>query len=837
MFAKEQIIQTGIVEELKKSYLDYSMSVIVARALPDVRDGLKPVHRRILYAMNELGLLPNRPHKKSARLVGEVLGKYHPHGDSSVYEAMVRMAQDWTLRYPLVDGQGNFGSIDNDPAAAMRYTETRLDKLALYTLRDIDKDTVDFIPNFDDSLQEPSVLPSVLPTLLVNGASGIAVGMATNIPPHNLREIVAGLKAYIENPHITNEELLQYVPAPDFPTGGIIFGYQGVKEAYLTGRGKIKVRARVKIEENRKSGKQSIIITEMPYQVNKAALIEKISDLVNQKLIEGISGLRDESDRDGIRVVIEIKRDATTDVVLNNLYKHTQMQVTFGVIMLALVKQRPVVLTLNQMMMYFIEHRNEVVVRRTLFELRAAEKRAHILQGLLIALDNIDEVIKVIRASRDTNVASINLQERFALSEMQAKAILEMRLQRLTGLERAKLQAEYDELIEKIKEFKAILASKELQLNIISDELDEISEKFGDARRTEIVRDDHEYNVEDYIADEEVIVSISHKGFIKRTAMTNYRRQRKGGRGISGSGTYNDDFVEVVFQASTHHYLLCFTDKGRVYRIKVYDIPEGSRNAKGRAMPNVISMQQDERVTSYLSVKEYDNEHFVLMATKQGTIKKVELNSFANVRSTGIIAINLTDDDSLIATHLTDGKCDVILGSKKGLACRFRETDVRPMGRTAAGVRGISLANDDAVISMIVIDRSDTQVIVVGEKGYGKRTKYEDFRLTKRGAKGVISMNITNKTGNIIGLLSTTDTEDLVVMTTNGILIRQAVEDIRTIGRNTQGVRLIRLDDGDTIADITTVTRETEDERLIGDDDEEGYIHDPNEGLQETILE
>jgi DNA gyrase subunit A len=836
MFAKEQIIQTGIVEELKKSYLDYSMSVIVARALPDVRDGLKPVHRRILYAMNELGLLPNRPHKKSARLVGEVLGKYHPHGDSSVYEAMVRMAQDWTLRYPLVDGQGNFGSIDNDPAAAMRYTETRLDKLALYTLRDIDKDTVNFIPNFDDSLQEPSVLPSVLPTLLVNGASGIAVGMATNIPPHNLREIVAGLKAYIENPAITNEELLEYVPAPDFPTGGIIFGYQGVKEAYLTGRGKIKVRARVKIEENRKSGKQSIIITEMPYQVNKAALIEKISDLVNQKLIEGISGLRDESDRDGIRVVIEIKRDATSDVVLNNLYKHTQMQVTFGVIMLALVKQRPVVLTLNQMMMYFIEHRNEVVVRRTLFELKAAEKRAHILQGLLIALDNIDEVIKIIRASKDTNIASTNLQERFALSEMQAKAILEMRLQRLTGLERAKLQAEYDELIEKIKEFKAILASKELQLNIISDELDEIGEKFGDARRTEVVKDDHEYCVEDFIADEEVIVSISHKGFIKRTAMTNYRRQRKGGRGISGSGTYNDDFVEVVFQASTHHYLLCFTDKGRVYRIKVYDIPEGSRNAKGRAMPNVISMQQDERVTSYLAVKDYDNEYFVLMATKQGTIKKVDLSSFANVRSTGIIAINLTDDDSLIATHLTDGKCDIILGTQKGLACRFRETDVRPMGRTAAGVRGISLAKDDVVISMIVIDRPDTQVIVVGEKGYGKRTKYEDFRLTKRGAKGVISMNITNKTGNIIGLLSTTDTEDLVVMTTNGILIRQAVEEIRTIGRNTQGVRLIRLDDGDTIADITTVTRETEDDRLI-DEDEEGYIHDPNEGLQETILE
>jgi DNA gyrase subunit A len=833
---REQIVPTVLVDEMRKSYLDYSMSVIVSRALPDVKDGMKPVHRRILYAMHELGLLPNRPYKKSARLVGEVLGKYHPHGDSSVYDAMVRMAQDWSLRYPLVDGQGNYGSIDADPPAAMRYTETRMAKLALHTMRDIEKETVDFQPNFDESLKEPKVLPTVIPTLLLNGANGIAVGMATNIPPHNLNEVNSGIKALIENPEMTGEELMQHIPAPDFPTGGIIFGYQGVRDAYLTGRGKIKVRAKVKIEENRKNGKQSIIITEMPYQVNKAGLIEKISQLVNHKEIEGISGLRDESDRDGIRVVIELKRDAYSEVVLNQLYKHTQMQITVGANMLALVDGRPKVLTLKEICEHFVNHRLDVIVRRTQFELKAAQKRAHILEGLLKALDHIDEVIKIIRASKDTQAASVALQERFELSEVQAKAILDMTLKRLTGLEREKLENEYKELLEKIKELEAILASKELQLNIISDELDEVAQKFGDERRTEIVQDAAEFSVEDIIADEDVIVSISHKGFIKRTLVSNYRRQHKGGRGLSGSGTYNDDFVEVVFQSSTHHNLLCFTDRGRVYRIKVYNIPEGSRNAKGRSLANVVNLQDDEKVTSYLPIREFEEDKFITMATKTGTIKKTEMSAFSNVRSTGIIAINLGDDDELISTRVTDGKCDIILASRYGQACRFRESDVRPMGRTAAGVRGIKLVDDDFVVSMVVIDRPDSQVITVGEKGYGKRTKYEDFRLTKRGGKGVIAMNITRKTGDIIGMLTAIDNEDLVVMTKNGILIRQGVQEIRTIGRNTQGVRLIRLDDGDTIADITTTVRDEDDNKLINDEPAEGeYNHDPNEGLQENL--
>lgn len=832
---KEQIIPTILEEEMQKSYLDYSMSVIVSRALPDVRDGLKPVHRRILYAMHKLGLHPNKPYRKSARLVGDVLGKYHPHGDSSVYEAMVRMAQDWSLRYTLVDGQGNYGSIDNDPPAAMRYTETRMDKLSRYVLKDIEKETVDFVPNFDESLDEPSVLPTIPPLLLLNGTNGIAVGMATNIPPHNLREVNNGIKALIENPDISDEELMEYIPAPDFPTGGIIFGMQGVRDAYTTGRGKIKVRAKVKIEENRKSGKQSIIITEMPYQVNKAGLIEKISQLVNAKEIEGISGLRDESDRDGIRVVIELKRDAFSEVVLNQLYKHTQMQITFGANMLALAGGRPLVHTLKSICTHYIEHRLDVIVRRTQFDLDAAKKRAHILEGLLIALDNIDEVIKIIRGSKDAPTASAELQSRFELTEVQAKAILDMRLQRLTGLEREKLELEYKELLEKIKELEAILASKELQLNIIADELQEVTDRFGDERRTEIVQDAGEFSVEDIIADEDVIVSISHKGFIKRTLISNYRRQRKGGRGLSGSGTYDNDFVEIVFQSSTHTNLLCFTDMGRVYSIKIYDIPEGSRNAKGRALANVIPLEKDEIVTSYLPVKVFEEDEYVVMATEHGTIKKTELSAFGHVRSTGIIAINLNEGDRLISTKVTDGKCDIILASRFGQACRFRETDVRSMGRTATGVRGINLQDNDKVVSMIVIDRPDVQVLVVGEKGYGKRTKYEEFRLTKRGGKGVIAMNITRKTGDVIGMLSALDSEDLVVMTKNGVLIRQGVEAIRTIGRNTQGVRLIRLDEGDAIADITTTVQDNEEKKLINDEDEEGYNHDPNEGLQEGL--
>ncbi len=825
---REQIVPTNLEDEMKNSYLDYSMSVIVSRALPDVRDGLKPVHRRILFAMNELGNTPNKAYKKSARIVGEVLGKYHPHGDSSVYDAMVRMAQEWSLRYQMVDGQGNFGSVDGDSAAAMRYTEARMSWIATEVMRDIDKNTVDFTTNFDETLQEPKVLPSVMPTLLVNGSGGIAVGMATNIPPHNLTETLDGLLAFIENPEMSNEDLMKYIPAPDFPTGGIIYGYEGVRECYTTGRGKIIVRARCAIEEA-KSGKCSIIVTELPYQVNKASLIEKIAELVRAKALEDITDIRDESDRDGIRVVIEVKRDAIPSVVLNNLYKHTQMQVTFGAIMIALVNQRPKLLTLREMMYHFIEHRNEVIVRRTQFDLDAAEKRAHILEGFLIALNNIDEVIKIIKESADAKQASARLIERFALSEMQTKAILEMRLQRLTGLEREKIQNEYAELIKTIEYLRSILASKELQMGIIANEFRELKEKYGDARRTEIVHDSKEFTVEDMIANEEVIVTISHRGFIKRTPVSNYRRQNKGGRGASGAGTYDDDFVEHVFQASTHHYIVFFTDTGRCFRVKVYDLPEGSRNAKGRSLANVIQKTNDEKVTAYLPVKEFVEDNYILMVTKNGTIKKTNLSSFANVRSTGIIAINLEANDSLISARLTDGTCDVILGTHNGIACRFRESDVRPMGRTATGVRGITLDESDELISMIVIKRSDAQVLVVGEKGYGKRTPYEEFRLTRRGAKGVISMNVTEKTGKVCGILSVVDTEDLVVMTRNGVLIRQPIKDIRTIGRNTQGVRLIRLDEGDTISDITVVARDDNDEQDMFDEDTEaGFVADEN---------
>ncbi len=828
---KGQIVETLLEDEMRNSYLDYSMSVIVSRALPDVRDGLKPVHRRILFAMQELGLAPNRPYKKSARLVGEVLGKYHPHGDSSVYEAMVRLAQDWSMRYPLVDGQGNFGSVDGDPPAAMRYTESRLSHIATQTLRDLDKETVAFQNNFDESLKEPTVLPTVLPTLLVNGASGIAVGMATNIPPHNLTEVVNGLVALIENPELTDEEIMKYIPAPDFPTGGIIYGYNGVRDAILTGRGKITVRAKVFIEENKSKARQSLIVAELPYQVNKATLIERIADLVRNKVVEDISGLNDESDRNGMRIVIDLKRDANPDVVLNNLFKHSQLQVTFGANMLSLVNGRPKVLTLKQMMQYFITFRNEVVVKRTKYELDQAEKRAHILEGFIIALDNLDAVIKTIRESRDPNSASVALQSNFGLSELQAKAILEMRLQRLTGLEREKIQKEYREILQIIEKLKAILASRDLQMSIITQELTEIREKYGDARRTEIIMDSREFSVEDMIANEDVIVTMSHNGYIKRTPLSNYRRQNKGGRGSSGTGTYDDDFIEFIYQASTHHFLLFFTDAGRVYRIKVYDLPEGSRNSKGRSIANVIGKLPDEKVTALLPVKEFTDSEYTMMCTLKGTIKKTDMTAFSHVRQNGIIAINLEDGDKLIGAEITDGNCDVIIGTHEGLACRFRESDVRAMGRTAAGVRGISLAKSDYVISMIIIRRSDSQVLVVSENGYGKRTKFEDFRLTKRGAKGVISMNLTTKTGKVVGLLPAVDSEDLVVMTVNGILIRQSIKHIRTIGRNTQGVKLIRLDEGDRIADITTVNRD-DDEEII---DENG-IENIDENGQEPML-
>lgn len=809
LFAKEQILPTNLEDEMKTSYLDYSMSVIVSRALPDVRDGLKPVHRRILYGMNELGLQPNKPYKKSARLVGDVLGKYHPHGDTAVYDAMVRMTQPWAMRYPLVDGQGNFGSLDGDSPAAMRYTEARLQNISTELLKDIDKNTVDFRPNFDDSLEEPEVLPSSLPNLLMNGASGIAVGMATNIPPHNLEEITSGIKAMIENPEITSEELMKYVPAPDFPTGAIIYGYSGVKEAYTTGRGRIILRSRAYIEED-KRGKTSIVVTELPYQVNKATLIEKIANLVKIKTLEDISDIRDESDREGVRIVIDLKRGAIPNVVLNNLYKHTQMQVTFGAIMLALVDGRPKVLTLRQMMKHYLVHRNNVLVRKTKYELDAAEKRAHILEGLLVALDNIDEVIKIIRGSSDVKSANESLQNRFEFTEVQSKAILEMRLQKLTSLEHDKIQAEYRDILENIERLKSILASKDLQMQIIAEDLEALSKKYGDERRTEVIHDSKDFTMEDMIANEDVIITITRKGFVKRTPVSNYRRQNKGGRGSSGASTYDEDFVELVFQTATHHDLLFFTDKGRCYKIKVYDLPEGSRNAKGRSIANIIQKENDENITAYLPVKEFIDDEYIIMCTKFGTVKKTELSSFANVRANGIIALGLKGGDRLISARITDGTCDVILGTRNGLGCRFRESDVRSMGRTAVGVRGVNLSKDDHVVSMIVIKRPDSQIIVVSEKGFGKRTRYEDFRLTKRGAKGVIAMNVTPKTGKVVRMLSVVDTEDLVVMTEKGILIRQPVKAIRTIGRNTQGVKLIRLGTDDTIADITIVSREND---------------------------
>jgi len=881
MFENDTIVQTILEEQMKNSYLDYSMSVIVSRALPDVRDGLKPVHRRILYAMQDMGLWYNRPYKKSARLVGDVLGKYHPHGDSSVYDAMVRMAQPWSLRYPLVDGQGNYGSVDGDAPAAMRYTETRLKSIAHYLLRDIDKDTVDFQPNYDESLKEPVVLPTVVPNLLVNGATGIAVGMATNIPPHNLTEAINALQLYIKNNDITVDDVIQVMPAPDFPTGGIIYGYNGVREAYETGRGKIIVRAKYHIEESK--NKTTIAITELPYQVNKANLIEKIADLIKTtdkeksadlyKALSMISDLRDESDRDGLRVVIEMKRDGIPDIVINQLFKHTQLQVTFGSNVLALVpdangKMRPRVLPILKILKHFIDHRNEVVVRRTKFELIAAWKRSHILEGFVTTLDNLDDVIKIIRESKNRDDASTQLQAKFTtvssikaetilkylsrrqteeinayipinsageakhyLTKVQAEAILDMRIYRLTGLEREKIVKEYKEVLETIDRLCAIIDSKDLQMEIIYNELQEVKEKYGDARRTEIVHNTEELTNEAFIVNEDVIITISHNGLIKRTPASTYRQQNKGGRGLKGQDTYEGDFVEHVFQASTHHHLLFFTDRGKVYKIKVYDLPEQSRNAKGRSISNILSHKaNDETVTAYLPIKEFTDNEYIIMCTAKGTIKKTVLSAFANVRQTGIIAVGLNDDDKLISARTTDGECDIILGTRNGLACRFRESNVRAMGRTATGVRGITLNKDDIVISMLVIKRLDSQVLVVSENGYGKRTKYEDFRLTNRGGKGVISMNVTPKTGKVVRLVMASDTQDLIVMTVNGILIRQAISAIRIIGRNTQGVKLIRLDEGDSIADITTIMHEDKE----GDTNDSATVVDVVEDTVDT---
>lgn len=807
----DKIIPVSIEEEMKSSYIDYSMSVIVARALPDVRDGLKPVHRRVLFGMHELGMAHNKPYKKSARIVGEVLGKYHPHGDSAVYDTMVRMVQDFSLRYPLVDGQGNFGSVDGDSPAAMRYTEARLARIADEMLRDLDKNTVNFASNFDDTLQEPTVMPAYLPNLLVNGSSGIAVGMATNIPPHNLVEVIDGLIAMIKNPDITIEKLMKYITAPDFPTGGIIFGYEGVKDAYLTGRGKVIVRAKANIETH-KNNRETIIITELPYQVNKANLIEKIADLVKEGKITEISNIRDESDRDGMRVVIELKRDAQPPVVLNQLFKHTQMQTTFGVNMLALVHGVPKVLNLKEMMHHFIVHRMEVVIRRTKYDLDAAERRAHILEGYIIALDNIDEVIETIKKSRDAETAKHNLIRKFKLSEIQAKAILDMRLQRLTGLERKKIEDEYKEIIKLIEKLKSILDSEEKRNLIIKEELLSLKEKYGDERRTEIIYNYEEFSLEDIIAEEDVVVTISHKGFIKRFPVSGYRKQARGGKGVTGAGTKDDDFIEHMFIATTHQYILFFTDKGKCYWLKVHALPEGGKATRGRSILNLIEKEKDENITAFLAVKEFNDTTYLIMATAQGTIKKTVLSAYGNVRKGGINAINLNDDDRLIAVRMTDGTNDIVLGTKKGNAIRFHEKDVRDMGRTATGVRGVTLGKGDVVVGLLVIKRQGS-ILVVTEHGYGKRSDINDYRITRRGGKGVITVKTSDKVGDMISMMEVTDNEELMIISTQGMVIRQGIKDIRVMGRNTQGVRVIRLKENDSIADIA---------KFVPEEDENG---------------
>ena len=810
----EKIVPVTLEEEMKSSYIDYAMSVIVARALPDVRDGLKPVHRRVLYGMHELGMFHNKPYKKSARIVGEVLGKYHPHGDTAVYDTMVRMVQDFSLRYPLVDGQGNFGSVDGDSPAAMRYTEARLARISEEMLRDLDKNTVEFIPNFDDTLQEPTVMPSYLPNLLVNGASGIAVGMATNIPPHNLGEVADGLITLIKNPNITIEKIMKNIIAPDFPTGGIIYGYAGVKEAFLTGRGRIIVRAKANIE-TQKSGREHIVITELPYQVNKANLIEKIADLVHSGKINDISNIRDESDRDGMRIVIELKKDAQPPIVLNQLFVHTQMQTTFGVIMLALVKGVPKVLNLKETLQYFLDHRMDVLIRRTKFELDAAEKRAHILEGYIIALDNIDAVIQTIKKSKDVETARQNLMKKFKLSEVQAKAILDMRLQRLTGLERQKIEDEYKETIKLIEKLKGILKSEEKRKLIITEELQEVRKKYADARRTEIVYDYEDFSLEDIIAEEDVVVTISHSGFIKRFPVSGYRKQGRGGKGVTGAGTKDDDFIEHMFIASTHQYILFFTDKGKVYWLKVHEIPEGGRAARGRSILNLLQKDKDEMITAFVAVKEFSDDKFLIMATEQGTVKKTVLSAYGNVRKGGINAINLKKNDRLIEVKMTDGTNDIMIGTRNGFAVRFNEKDTRDMGRTATGVRGVRLGKGDKVVGLLVIKRQGISVLVVTEKGFGKRSDINDYRITHRGGKGVITVKTSDKIGKMIAMMEVNDNDELVIISTKGMVIRQSMKDIRVMGRATQGVRVIRLKDGDSIADIAKVVPEEEAEEII----------------------
>ena len=825
MAERERVVQVNIEEEMKSAYIDYSMSVIVSRALPDVRDGLKPVHRRVLFGMSELGVLSNRAYKKSARIVGEVLGKYHPHGDSSVYDAMVRMAQEWSLRYPLVDGQGNFGSIDGDSPAAMRYTEARLKRIAEETLSDIEKETVDFQPNFDDTLQEPTVLPTRIPTLLVNGASGIAVGMATNMPPHNLSEAVDAIIAYIDDPEITVEGLMQHIKGPDFPTGGIIYGEQGIREAYETGRGRIVVRARTEVELTH-SGRECIVVTEIPYMVNKAEMIKRIADLINEKKLEGISYINDESDRTGMRVVIILKKEMPANIVLNHLYKHSQLQTSFNVNNIALVKGRPKTLSLKEIIDSFVKHRHEIVVRRAKYDLDQAEKRAHILEGLIIASDNIDEVIAIIRSSQNTDIARERLIERFGLTDIQARAIVEMRLRQLTGLEQDKLHAEYEELKKLIEYLNHVLSDEKLQMQIIKDELIEVKGKFGDDRRTQIVPAAGEFNPEDFYADDEMVITISHMGYIKRTPLTEFRRQNRGGTGKRGSTTREEDFIEHMFVATMHNTMLFFTRNGKCHWQKVYDLPEGTRNSKGRAIQNVINIEPDDSVRAFINVRtlddsDYINNNYIVLCTRKGVIKKTSLEAYSRPRANGINAITVREGDELLEARMTNGSHEIMLAVRSGRAVRFNEATVRPMGRTASGVRGITLSgDDDIVIGMITVENEAADVLVVSENGYGKRSAIGDYRITNRGGKGVKTINITDKTGKLIALKDVSDQYDLLIITQNGNILRTPVSELRVMGRATQGVKLIDIKENDSIASVAYV-EVNEDDNEIGNDIEE----------------
>jgi DNA gyrase subunit A len=836
--SEEKITKVNIEDQMRSAYIDYAMSVIVSRALPDVRDGLKPVHRRVLFGMSELGILSNRPYKKSARIVGEVLGKYHPHGDSSVYDAMVRMAQTWSLRYPLVDGQGNFGSIDGDSPAAMRYTEARLRKISEEMLADINKETVDFQLNFDDTIEEPTVLPAKVPNLLINGASGIAVGMATNMPPHNLTEVVDGTIAYIDNPEVTIDELMSFIKGPDFPTGGLIYGHEGVKEAYHTGKGRIVMRGEATFE-GEENGKQAIIVTSIPYQVNKAEMIKKTADLVNDKKIEGITDIRDESDRKGLRIVYELRRDAVPNVVLNQLYQHTGLQTAFNVNNIALVNGRPMLLTLKDIIKHFVDHRHDVVTRRTEFELREAQKRAHILEGLIIALNNIDDIIELIKKSKTPEEARNGLIDTYDLSDVQARAILAMQLQRLTGLEIEKIRQEYDEILKKIEHYNAILGSLEMRMQIIKDELMEVREKFGDKTRTEIEYTANDFRIEDTIPDEDMVITISHMGYIKRTPLTEFRTQARGGTGSKGSTTREEDFVEYLFHATNHNYLIFFTEQGKCYWIRVFEIPEGAKNTKGRPIQNMINIPPDDKVKAFVKVKdltdeEYIENNFIILCTKKGIIKKTSLEAYSRPRANGIIAINIRPGDELLEANLTDGESEILIAAKNGKAIRFPENIIRPMGRSASGVKGITLANDkDEVVSMVCVNDPDSSLLVVSEHGYGKKSFLSEYRITNRGGKGVKTINVTEKTGKLIAMVNVSDDDELMIINKSGITIRMSLSALRNMGRATQGVKLISLRNGDKIAAVAKIQEKSEDETIVKPDELSENLDKPDNETDE----